>query len=54
MAASTLELSNSTTKTNTSEVIRAHFSIGLIGIHNAMGVSTAKSVNSCLKALSSL
>lgn len=31
-----------------------HFSIGLTGIHNAIGVSNAKRVSSCLKALSSL
>ena len=54
MAASTLELSNSTTNTMINEAIRAHFSSGLIGRKSARGVSNISSVSSCLKALSSL
>lgn len=54
MAASTLEFKSSTTSTITKEEIRMAFSNGLIGISSAKGVSNTRSVNSCLKALSSL
>lgn len=53
MAASTLELSSSTTKTIINEAISTHFSMGVTGMINATGISTASKVNSCLKALSS-
>ena len=54
IAASTLELSNSTTKTRINEDISAHFSMGVMGRNNAIGVSTQSKVSSCRKALSSL
>ena len=54
IAASTLELSNSITKTITNEEIRRAFSKRLIGITRAIGVRNANRVSSCLNALSSI
>ena len=53
MAASTLELSNSTTKTMISDEIKSAFSRWLMGRKKARGVSRTNRANSCLKALSS-
>jgi hypothetical protein len=53
MAASTLELSNSTTKTMISDEIKSAFSKYPIGKKKVMGVSSTKRQSSCLKALSS-
>ena len=54
IAASTLELRSSTTKTMMIEQIRATFSRMLTFRKRAIGVQIISSVNSCLKALSSL
>ena len=53
IAASTLELSNSTTKTMISDEIKSAFSKYSIGRKKVRGVSKTNRHNSCLKALSS-
>ena len=54
MAASTLELSNSTAITSTREQIKTAFSKSDTGNTSAMGVSNTNRVSSCRNALSSL
>lgn len=54
IAASTLELSNSTTKTMMSDDTKSAFSRWPMGRKKATGVSKANRLNSCLKALSSI
>jgi hypothetical protein len=53
IAASTLELSNSTTKTMIKDEIKNAFSKYPMGRKKARGVSKTKRHSSCLKALSS-
>ncbi len=53
MAASTLELSNSTTKTRMSEETKRALSKCAIGKKKATGANKTNRVSSCLKALSS-
>ena len=54
IAASTLELSNSTAITSTREQTKTAFSNSVTGNTRAMGVSTINKLNSCRNALSSL